>query len=36
VIDSIAAVDVTENASGEKSQPVEDIIIKTVKVYNAG
>ena len=36
VIDSIATVDVTENASGEKSQPAEDIIIKTVKVYNAG
>lgn len=35
VIDSISGVEVTENASGEKSQPVEDIIIKTVKVYTA-
>lgn len=35
VIDSIAIVDVTENASGEKSQPAEDIIIKTVKVFTA-
>ena len=33
VIDSVSAVEVTENASGELSQPVEDIIIKTVRVY---
>ncbi len=35
VIDSIASVEVTENSSGEASKPVEDIIIKTVRVYTA-
>ena len=35
VIDSISAVDVQTNASGEDSQPVKDIIIKSVKVYTA-
>jgi len=32
VIDSISAVEVTENAQGEKSVPVKDIIIKNVYV----
>ncbi len=32
VIDSISAVEVTENAGGEKSVPVKDIIIKNVYV----
>lgn len=35
VVDKISAVEVTENSSGELSQPVEDIIIKTVRVYTA-
>ena len=35
VIDSISSVEVTENSGGEKSQPVEDIMIKTVRVYTA-
>lgn len=35
VIDSIAEVEVTTNSSGEDSQPVEEIIIKSVKVYTA-
>lgn len=35
VIDNIAAVEVQENSNGEKSQPVSDIIIKSVKVYTA-
>ena len=35
VIDSISAVEVTENSGGEKSQPVKEIIIKSVKVYTA-
>ena len=35
VIDSISSVEVTENSGGEKSQPVEDILIKTVRVYTA-
>jgi len=35
VIDSIAAVEVTDNGSGDNTKPVEDIIIKSVKVYTA-
>lgn len=35
VIDSISAVEVTTNSSGEASKPVKDIIIKSVKVYTA-
>lgn len=35
VIDSISAVEVTANSSGETSKPVKDIIIKSVSVYNA-
>ena len=35
IIDSIADVEVTMNAGGELSQPVEEIIIKTVNVYTA-
>lgn len=35
VIDSISGVEVQENSSGESSQPVKDIIIKSVKVYTA-
>lgn len=35
VIDSISGVEVRENSSGESSQPVNDIIIKSVKVYTA-
>lgn len=35
VIDKVSAVEVTENGSGEMSKPVEDIIIKTVRVYTA-
>ena len=33
VIDKIAAVEVTDNGSGEQSKPAKDIIIKSVKVY---
>ena len=32
VIDKISAVSVKDNGSGEKSKPVEDVIIKSVKV----
>ena len=32
VIDSISAVDVVENSSGEKSLPIEDIIIESVTI----
>ena len=32
VVDKISAVEVTDNGSGEKSKPVEDTIIKSVKV----
>lgn len=35
VIDNIAAVEVTDNGSGDNTKPVEDIIIKSVKVYTA-
>lgn len=35
VIDKIAEVEVAENASGEKSSPVKEILIKSVKVYTA-
>lgn len=35
VIDSVSAVEVTENSSGEQSKPVNDITIKSVKVYTA-
>ena len=35
VIDSIATVEVTDNGSGDNTKPVEDIIIKSVKVYTA-
>lgn len=35
VIDKVSAVEVTENSSGERSKPVKDIIIKSVKVYTA-
>ncbi len=35
VIDNISAVEVKENSGGEKSQPVKNIIIKSVKVYTA-
>ncbi len=35
VIDNISAVEVTTGSSGENSQPVQDIIIKSVKVYTA-
>lgn len=35
VIDKVSAVDVTANTGGEISKPVQDIIIKSVKVYSA-
>lgn len=34
-IDSISAVEVKDNGNGEESQPVKDIIIRSVKVYTA-
>lgn len=35
VIDSVSAVEVKANSNGEESQPIQDIIIKSVKVYTA-
>ena len=32
IVDKIAAVEVTENSSGEKSLPVEDVIVETIEI----